>query len=255
LGYTGNGDFGFDTLTMGIQGGGGPTLDHQVIAGYATKEFYIGMLGTTPRGVNFTDFNNPEQSILASLYNESKIASNSWAYTAGAKYTEKETYGSLTFGGYDTTRFTPNNLTFSFGVDITRDLLVGVQSISTGDTSLLSDGIIAYIDSTVSQIWLPVDACKRFEEAFGISWDEDAQLYLVNSDLHSKLLTKNPSVTFTLGLTESGGHTVDIKLPYSAFDLSVTYPYIANGTMLYFPLKPAQNSSQYILGRTFLQEA
>ena len=255
LGYTGNGQFGFDTITLGLQGSGGPKLDHQVIAGFATKDVYTGMLGMTSRGTNFTDFNNPEPSILTSLRNQGKIASSTWSYTAGAQYTPKKTFGSLTFGGYDSTRRVPNNVTITFGEDISRDLLVGIQSINSGSDSLLPNGTVAFVDSTVSHIWLPLEACKRFEEVFGLTWNSSAQLYLVSDALHDSLIAKNASIKFTLGATSSGGQTVNITFPYAAFDLTVSGPPLLNGTSRYFPLKRAANDTQYTLGRAFLQEA
>jgi hypothetical protein len=76
----------------------------------------------------------------------------------------------------------------------------------------------------------------------------------LSEDQHSALLAANPSVTFVLADQESGGQTVSITLPYSAFDLMVEYPIVANPTY-YFPLRKAENETQYTLGRTFLQEA
>lgn len=256
LGYSGTADFGFDNVTLGFQGAGGPTLEHQVVAGFDTKQSYTGMLPLTPRGVNFTDFNHPEPSLLASLRDQGKIASSTWSYTAGAPWTPKKTFGSLTLGGYDSNRFIHNAQTFTFGEDISRDLLVGVQSITSGSDSLLPNGIITYIDSTVSHIWLPLESCKRFEAVFGITWNPSAELYLVNDTLHNALVAKNASVQFTLGqTTTSGGPTVNITLPYAAFDLTVTNSPSLNGTSRYFPLKRAANDTQYTLGRTFLQAA
>lgn len=67
----------------------------------------------------------------------------------------------------------------------------------------------------------------------------------------------NPTITFTIGSSTSGGPTVDIDLPYASFDLSVSYPWIDQDmpTSRYFPLRRADNDTQYTLGRTFLQEA
>lgn len=255
MGLSGVADFGFDKITLGIQGSAAPTLDHQVVAAFATKQIYTGMLPMTSRGVNFTDFNNPEPSLLTSLRNQGKIASSTWSYTAGAPWTPKKTFGSLTFGGYDTTRSVRNAQTFPFGADISRDLLVGVQSISSRSDSLLPNSIIAYIDSTVAPLWLPRESCRQFEAAFGLTWNPASELYLVNDTLHDTLVNKNASVKFTLGLTTAdGGPTVNITLPYAAFDLTVSNP-LVNGTSRYFPLKRAANDSQYTLGRTFLQAA
>lgn len=57
-----------------------------------------------------------------------------------------------------------------------------------------------------------------------------------------------------MGASSSGGESVEITLPYAAFDLTVAYPIEFNSTN-YFPLKRAANDTQYTLGRTFLQEA
>jgi len=88
LGYTGNGEFGFDTVGLSWQGSGGPVLDHQVVAGIATTDFWLGTFGLTPRPTNFSDFNNPQPSFIQTLKIKSMIPSLSWAYTAGAPYRE-----------------------------------------------------------------------------------------------------------------------------------------------------------------------
>lgn len=80
-----NGVYGYETLGTGYQGSGGPTLDHQVIAAIYTKDFYLGSLGLTPRPVNFT-WDDPTQSFLSTLKDQSKIPSLSFGYNAGAQY-------------------------------------------------------------------------------------------------------------------------------------------------------------------------
>ena len=234
---------------MSYGSGGGATVNHSVVAGIATKDFYIGTLGLTPHGTNFTDFNNPQPSILKLLRDSGQILSRSWAYTAGAFYTPKKTFGSLLFGGYDTSRFILNNLTIGLGPDISRDILVGVQSIISGEVNLLDQGIIAYIDSTIPHIWLPIQACQKFEHAFGLTWNPELDIYLINDTVHSKLVADNPTITFTIASSINGGDSVEIEMPYGAFDLDW------NGTSHYFPLRRAQNETQYALGRTFLQQA
>ena len=42
---SGNGEYGYDTVSLGWQGSGGPSLDQQIVAGIATKEFYYGIFG------------------------------------------------------------------------------------------------------------------------------------------------------------------------------------------------------------------
>ena len=172
----------------------------------------------------------------------------------------KSVLGSLTLGGYDQSRFTPNHQSFTFAPDTDRDIVVGIQNITATDQNgktyglLPLSGINAYVDSTVPQIWLPLEACLAFETAFGLTYDNKTGLYLVNDTLHASLLSRNPSISFTLGDTGSGVPATNITLPYASFDLTVTPPIVSSGTR-YFPLRRAANQTQYTLGRAFLQEA
>ena len=220
LGNSGNGEFGFYTVTLGWPGGGAPTLLYQVVAGIVTKDFYLEILGLTARSFNFTGFDNPYPSVLGSLKDNKTVSSSTWAYTAGAHYLETPTFGSLTFGGYDSTRMAAAYLTVNLGEDISRDLLLGSQSI-TSSKSLLPSGIMAFIDSTMPHIWLPLEACLEFESAFGLVYDSATDLYLVNDTLHKALLAQNPNVTFQLSADTdaNSGASLDIVLPYGAIDL------------------------------------
>ena len=258
LGYSGNANFGYDNVTLGWLGDGLPTLSHQVIEGFATKDFLIGSFGLCPHAVNISSLDEPKPSFLGALAQQNLTPSTSWAYTAGAYYRQPTAFGSLTLGGYDTTRFVQHNVTFPFGPDTSRDLIAPIQSITSdaaADSLLLSDVIYAYIDSLVPQIWLPLEVCKAFERAFGLIYNETAGLYLVNDTLHNRLSTQNPNVTFTLGFPGSTkNNTVDIVMHYGSFDLMADYPTVPNA-IRYFPLKQAHNNSQYTLGRAFLQDA
>ena len=172
---------------------------------------------------------------------------------------QQDIYGSLTLGGYDQSRFKPNNVSFQMAADISRDLVVGLQSITYSDaqnqdTILMAGGIYTFIDSTVPHIWLPSAACTAFEKAFGLQYNKTAQRYLVNDTNHEQLLRQNASVAFTLGNGITGGATVQINLPYKAFDLVASPPTVDSSTK-YFPLRRAVNDSQFTLGRTFLQES
>ena len=170
--------------------------------------------------------------------------------------------GSLTLGGYDASRLIPNDLTFIFAPDNERDLVVGVVGITANTTSkanidlLKTDDVTMYIDSTIAELYLPVEICQAFEDAFGLQYDEATDLYLVDDTLHRSLLAQNPSVTFTLGQKYSTDATLQITLPYAALDLEATPPYRGlKEKTKYFPIRRGDESRQWILGRTFLQEA
>ena len=216
---------------------------------------------------------------MTQLKQQKFIPSVSFGYTAGAPYrrlrgTAVESQAnqvtgftgvlsSLTLGGYDSSRFTASEVEFSFAADNERDTVVAIQSITTSaqnDTAtnvdLLPSPIYALVDTTVPQIWLPIEACQRFEEEFGLLYDNTTDLYLVNSSLHASLLQRGANVSFTLARATSGGPVTTITLPYSAFDLTALPPYQGiSDSSAYFPLRRAQNSTQYTLGRTFMQEA
>ena len=278
-----NGDFGYDTLTLGLPGTGAPAVKDQVVVGIASKDFYIGLWGVGPRPTNLTNLDNPYPSLMTTLKQTGQVPSISYGYTAGARYRKlmllqkkhtfssschnselKQVAGSLTLGGYDASRFSPSNTSFRFAGDVSRDLVVGIQSITVAGLNsskavpinLLPSPILSFIDAGVSHIWLPLDACNLFESAFGLQYDPFTELYIVNQTTHAALVAQDANITFTIATDTTGTSRVPIVLPYTAFDLQLTtdYPGI-NETTRYFPIRRAANDTQYTLGRTFLQEA
>jgi hypothetical protein len=89
LGYSGKGRYGFDNITLGYLGGGGPTLANQTVASIATKDFYMGVFGLKPQASNFTSLTDPIPSFMQNLRTQSIIPSLTWAYTAGNQYREQ----------------------------------------------------------------------------------------------------------------------------------------------------------------------
>ena len=263
LGINGNAIFGYDTVGLGGAGEEGPTLLNTTVGALAVESFYMGIFGINPKPTNFTSFNDGSPSYMTKLKEQNYIPSVSFGYTAGAQYRFAGEFASLTLGGYDET-IMGEPMEFIFAGDNERDTLPALQSISTPSqtdsspvgTELLPAPIYAYLDATVAEIWLPVEACQAFENEFGLVYDNYTQLYLVNDSLHNTLLDRDASITFTLGIGTSGGQTVSIELPYAAFDQVANAPYqgLSNKTR-YFPLRRAMNDTQYTIGRTFFQEA
>jgi Eukaryotic aspartyl protease len=164
-------------------------------------------------------------------------------------------------GGYNAALVKPNNVDFQMGAeDDARDLTVsvrgiGLESKTVGSRSLHDQGFSAVIDSGVSHYWLPPAACRAFEEAFKLVYNETVGLYFINEDQHTRLQSENPSVTFTLGNDMSNGPEVTFSLPYASFELRINEEYpLVPGWSRYFPLRKASDPMQYTLGRAFLQE-
>lgn len=267
---------------LGWDGSDAPELSSQVVTGFVTKELFLGILGLSARPVNITDWNDQYESPLTALVANETVGSSFWAYTAGARYRTPQAYGSLTLGGYDSARGNVDNvLEVSFGVNTYRDLelvLKGVGISSPDGTTTMRDlSIWMFVDSTIPEIWLPVSACQAFESAFckslhgsllirspdscslALTWDNVTGMYPVNDTLHALLTSRDQTVSFVLADTaDSNAETTTIVLSYSSFDLTATTPASGpnlNGSQRYFPLKRAENETQYVLGRTFLQEA
>ena len=237
-------------------------MDQQLLSAVATQDLFVGSLGLSSRPISFKseiEGQPPDtrQSLITSLKNQNLIPSVSYGYTAGASYRNRT--GSLTLGGYDASRFVPNDLSIQFASNPAAQLVVALNKITFTDSDstdkpLLTEGILTLIDSTVPEIWLPLDACKSFEDAFGISFQPVKGRYLVNSTQHDDLKKQNASVTFEIGSSIGSDDSVKIILPYDSFDLGIDYP-IVDKPSRYFPLRRAADSTQFTLGRTLLQES
>lgn len=103
LGAGATGTYGFDTVALGSNNAtGGPTLQRQVVASMSSNNIFTGLFGLGNQPTNFTasnDFNNltgttPYSSFLTTMKSQNLIPSLSWAYTAGAIYSECISTGS-----------------------------------------------------------------------------------------------------------------------------------------------------------------
>ena len=118
------------------------------------------------------------------------------------------------------------------------------------------------IDSSTPFLWLPEAVCTQVEKTLGLTYDGDLELYTFGnrSGQYETLVNWNLTFQFTIADLPGSSNSLALKLPYAAFDLELTYPYPGlNATensppMKYFPLRKAINSTQYTIGRAFLQE-
>lgn len=190
----------------------------------------------------------------------------------------KSVPASLVLGGYDANRFEPHETSFTLnpnqdpevslnGITVTAAPLV-TSTVGTGwpgnSFTLLgpADAALYIIDSSTPYLWLPESICDQFEKTLGLSYDEDVQLYTFRKDLtrHATLVNWNLTFNFVIADLPGSPSSVSLSLPYAAFDLQLSYPYPGlNATpsstpTKYFPLRKATNSTQYTIGRAFLQE-
>ncbi|KAK3634119.1 hypothetical protein LTR56_015465 [Elasticomyces elasticus] len=178
--------------------------------------------------------------MMGTLRKQSLILSTSRAYTACPYYKSPPVLGSLTLGGYDATHSRPNNVSFAFYLEFSRDLQVNLQSI-TYDTVGSSPLLVISIESS--------SFIHHRDLAADQYWDSTAQFHIIDNNVHDALLAQNP----TQAGPAAQGPSTSFCL-YAAFDLNVMQPLVGS-TSRYFPLKQTHDYTQYILGRTFLQQA
>lgn len=269
LGYTGNGSYGTDSVTLGSPTGSDTlSSNNSVVAGIADTDYFLGLFGLSARPSSFSNNANNSQSFLAQAASNNQIPSLSYGYTAGAVYQNRQVEGSLILGGYDESRFQASNKSIQFASSDATALEVGVQSIVADNTlsgtvsftaqntdNSNGGGFFAVIDSTVPEIWMPRSVCDAFADALGLIYDNNTDLYVVNDTIHSQLQDNNPTFTFKLGdKAFFNANGTNIILPYAAFDLQASWP-IYNNPTNYFPIRRAANESQQTIGRALLQEA
>ncbi|KAI4962063.1 hypothetical protein J4E86_001095 [Alternaria arbusti] len=247
--------FGVDDTYLG-KSAQGRKISSQYVAETDRKRFRLGTLGLFPGSVGPPGAQHP--SLLSSLWESGVIPSLSIGYTAGS--VNRNSSASLVLGGYDAARFDPTTTTtLGFSIDQNWSFGIPLDAISiTGGASWepekgnFSRPPVFTVDSDVPHIWLPQEGCQLFEAAFGLIWDDSLELYLVNDTTHARLLSENPEVNLSIG-NPPLQELVNYTLPYSAFDLRLTSPFVDDSTH-YFPLKRASSPAEYMLGRTFLQE-
>ena len=259
------GEYGWDSVSLSW--GSSVTVNHSIVGAYIATDYYVGQIGISPQSTNFTTSNDnssalsdPQPSFLTLLREQNSIPSLSYSFTAGSYYRSQQqtnAWGSLILGGYDSSKLGSGELSFPFASDAGREFVVGIQGVTKSGTQqgLLTQPILAALDTTQPFIWLPTAVCQQFEQAFGLTWNDTAEMYFVNDTLHNYLVSENATVTFTLGQTTMSNPNIEIVLPYGSFDLTASYPIVESNSTRYFPLKRAANSTQYTLGRTFFQEA
>ncbi|KAI9770562.1 MAG: hypothetical protein M1840_003152 [Geoglossum simile] len=269
LGFGGAANYGYDKISFLDQ----ISIPDQIVGVINTTEYWLGFMGLGSRPTNFTSEDKP--SLLASLVTARKIPSLSYGFTAGAFYRLKSVPASLTLGGYDSRRFIPHNI--SFLLDPEQQPLASVNKISVSsspssgggpgwdnyDLMSAAETALMTIDSSTPYLWLPESVCLKFEKALGIVYDDRMQVYVYPNG-SSSLQDWNLTFTFTLADLPQTVQTkqVNITLPFDAFNFQLSYPspLLVNATnqspmVNYFPLRKAANSTQYTLGRAFLQEA
>ncbi|EXJ55477.1 hypothetical protein A1O7_08404 [Cladophialophora yegresii CBS 114405] len=273
LGNAGLGYYGLDAVSLDDT----TSVPDQIVAVVNSTAYWIGSLGLGVQNTRFSGSENISPLLSSLIEKRDDIPSRSYGYTAGASYRLKGVPASLTLGGVDANRFVPNGMSFSLSQDYAPVVAINSISLSSGAESLPtnwnsnpqalldpSQADLFTIDSSTPFLWLPEQACDAFANSLNLTYDETLQTYLFPTDSSSSpeaLSAWNLTFTFTLSNLPGSSSQIQLSLPYDAFNLQLIYPFpnlAANFTSAptnYFPLRKAANSTQYTIGRAFLQEA
>lgn len=240
-------------------------LQNQLVAGFAATQPFLGLFGLSYWSSWPADDATWYPSPLQELVNMSVVSSATWGYTAGARYRSEEARGSLTFGGYDSSRVNMSEALsdIPFTNRTGQELMLTISKVTFGASdypemhSVNVESVV--LDSSIPDIWLPDDICSMFENQYGLQWDSEHEIYLITEAQHENLTRSNIPVSFSLAVDGRPSETITIELPYSAFDHTIQWP-LANITdnttsYHYFPLKKSGENALNFLGRTFFQEA
>jgi len=280
--------FGSTNIGIGPASKRSITLEQQVIAGTTSKTLNIAFFGLSVKALKIPG--TVDTTFTHGLADFALIPASGFSYTAGSfgigstwnspsssgysnqsstqekSLTTRAVQPSLVLGGYDASRIDQQSIlevdiANNNALSLTAPLYVNLTSITfSGSDETWRNGTVdnlgstaVYIDSSIAQLWLPLSACRVFERVFGLRWNEESELYLINDTEHTRLKQLNTSVTFSLHSSRHDSTVRNFTLSYAAFDLLITYPLVPS-TSYYFPLKRASSLEQYMLGRAFLQE-
>ncbi|KAH6612371.1 aspartic peptidase domain-containing protein [Boeremia exigua] len=252
LGLTGSAYYGYDNVIIGSSQDV-LRVERPAVAAYATPDFWIGQLGLSNSPVFMNEANQPI-SFLSMLKEKGNIPSLSFGYQAGSPVRLTKVTGSLILGGHDRSRQSNTSLT----IPLNPGVVVGLQSISITtidgtSKQVLSNGIIATIDTNTPDMWLPTSVCDELASQLGLTYSPETDRYVIYNEARSAIKSSSPTFSFVIGSSATGGSTIPIEIPYTALDLQAAYP-IFSAPAYYFPIRRAANESQITLGRAFLQE-
>ncbi|KAI0177804.1 aspartic peptidase domain-containing protein [Pestalotiopsis sp. NC0098] len=281
-----NGDYATETIAVyNTVTHNNTSLDTQVVAAINDTDYYTGFfgLGITPGRFKTTVVQSP---IAALVERDALIPSHSYGYTAGAYYGgQSGTPMSLVLGGYDQSRFVSHDTAFSLNTTtrqpeaLIRAITASVSSTdlapsgwnsTSSSLSTFDDAVVALIDSSTPYLWLPTAICDRFADALNLTWNETFGLYtFANNETYASYSDTDLAFTFSLSSNDNRDNfgdplnvagVVNLTISANAFAQTLRYPFMSlfqygDAAIPYFPLRRADNGTQIIIGRSFLQEA
>ena len=284
LGYGGNGLYGLDLLeSHGTDGDTLFSMQSTLTAAINTTDYFLGFFGLGITQASFGDV-VAKSPLTQAVEAYGLIPSYTYGYTAGAHYRNVPT--SLTLGGYDAARFADHGDKFVLGTDDNFPYM-SVRGIemerAAVDTSrgwidspiIISDNNTAFtalIDTSTPFLWLPDHVCDSIAVGLEITYNSTLDLYTLTNEQYQRYGAEDgPNFVFSFSSRDNNDDfgdplnvpgVVNITIPSRALVSTLQYPFkneaIAYGdpAVPYFSVRRYGNdSSSFIFGRSFLQEA
>ncbi|KAJ2981549.1 hypothetical protein NUW58_g6661 [Xylaria curta] len=246
-------------------------------AAYPDSTWYplsAGCLGIgAPETVNQSFTTNSGPAINASLVPgwlnaQNKIPSNSFALHIGSANPPMP--GSLYFGGYDRNRIVGDILTetddYTKAISL-KDISITVIDgsspweftsknglLAANNASISTGGIKVSVDGCSPYLTLPKSTCDAIADHLPVKYNEKLGLYIwqENDEKYTQVVSSASTLDFKF-LAGSNTQYITISIPFRHLNLTLTEPLVENDQR-YFPCYTGP-SSQYTLGRAFLQDA
>ena len=209
---------------------------------------------------------------------EQFISSNSYGLHVGIGAEAHKLDLSLMLGGYDASRIvgnvshqavlpeTDNDVGNEFAINLL-DVAIGVDHgespfsysskeglLSSGNSSITSDGVQVVMNPLAPYLSLPNSTCAAIANELPVTYNADLSLYFwdVTDPQYTKIVTSPTYLSFVFN-GSSGNLTINV--PFQLLNLTLQAPLVSTNTS-YFPCQPPRgNTSEYSLGRAFLQAA
>ena len=202
-----------------------------------------------------------DYNFLSNLYNNSAVASASWAMHVGS--VAQQINGSLICGSYDQTRLIGNAGAFSSSSVKMTSLSLGASSggynwsAAQMDQNYLgssSSGLQVSINSAVPYSYLPTSVSSSLAQVLPISYDTRFNLYTwqTANQSYNSMVTSPTYLNFTF--STSNNEPISIRVPLALLNLTLSAPLVSE-PLSYFPCSPNDDPSLFTLGRAFLQAA
>ena len=241
----------------------------------------VGILGLGPSPIaSAYDLSPPPSSLLGQMKENGTIASLFCGLHMGSALLGQS--GSMVLGGYEQNRVLGDVGTFdlltsenqgpqAFLLDVFLGVETGASPFNQSNNISLWHSIddqgasqsqaaggktgsrLVSINPSAPYMYMPVGICETAAQYLPLTWDEGLGLYTWFMGSQYTRVVGSPAF-MAIVLADNGAKNITIKVPFQLLNLTLLPPIVDTPTQ-YFPCRPMNSSTPFMLGRAFLQAA